>query len=70
MQFVGEAWQKHPFHPDNNVNDTGRHVGTNGGGLAIHTLAHPGITALQTDLTADGRHVGHSVPTERFGANT
>ncbi|MFQ6130669.1 MAG: DUF4038 domain-containing protein [Armatimonadota bacterium] len=47
LQFVPDGWQAHPFHPDNNLNGIGAEVNGEGKGLAIHTLAHPAITALQ-----------------------
>ena len=47
MQFCENAWENHPFHPDNNVNGTGRYLSAEGPGLDIHTMAHPEVTALQ-----------------------
>ena len=44
IQFVADAWKRHPFHPDNNVNGIGGDVAQ---GVDIHTLKHPKITAVQ-----------------------
>jgi hypothetical protein len=43
LQFVTDAWKRHPFHPDNNVNGIGRDVAQ---GVDIHTLKHPKIVAV------------------------
>jgi Family of unknown function (DUF6298)/Putative collagen-binding domain of a collagenase len=47
LQFCENNWQNHPFHPENNVNDTGRFLNAEGPGLEIHTMAHPEVTAFQ-----------------------
>ncbi len=43
IQFVADAWKRHPFHPDNNVSGIGSDVAQ---GVDIHTLKHPRITAV------------------------
>ena len=47
LRFCENAWQAHPFHPQNNVNDTGAVVDADGNGLDIYTLEHESIMALQ-----------------------
>jgi hypothetical protein len=58
LQFCDDAWKTHPFHPDNNVNDTGSAVGADDTGLGIFTLDHEAITALQEAYV---RHVVDTV---------
>ena len=43
LQFVADAWKRHPFHPDNNVSGIGSDVVQ---GVDIHTLKHPKIVAV------------------------
>jgi hypothetical protein len=45
MQFVPDAWKKHPFHPANSIN--GPNLDAEGNGLDIHTFARPEVTRLQ-----------------------
>jgi len=47
LQFVPNALEAHPFHPDNNVNGLNGDVDGDGKGLEIHELADPRITAVQ-----------------------
>jgi hypothetical protein len=47
VQFAGRAWETHPFHPANNVNQIDGDVDGDGKGLDIHTLTSSKITALQ-----------------------
>jgi uncharacterized protein DUF6298/collagenase-like protein with putative collagen-binding domain len=47
LQFSKDGWRAHPFHPGNNVNNTGVAVDADGNGLDIYTLEHESITALQ-----------------------
>ncbi len=47
MQFVADAWKKHPFHPANNVNGLDGDANGDGKGLEIHTLARPEVTRIQ-----------------------
>lgn len=49
MQFAGDAWTGHPFHPDNNLNGVGAEVTEP---PRIHELAYPAITALQEAYVA------------------
>lgn len=44
MQFVTDAWQYHPYHPENNVNGLGGEVTDP---LTIHELVDPAVTANQ-----------------------
>ena len=44
IQFVTNAWKRHPFHPANNINGIGGDVVQ---GVDIHALTHPKVTALQ-----------------------
>ncbi|MDP2895555.1 MAG: DUF6298 domain-containing protein [bacterium] len=47
MQFAPGAWDSHPFHRDNNVNNINGDVNGDGKGLEVHTLENRGITASQ-----------------------
>jgi len=47
MQFASGAWERHPFHRDNNVNGINGDLNGDGKGLEIYTLADPAITGLQ-----------------------
>lgn len=47
VQFSPNAWESHPFHPDNNMNGIDGDLNGDGKGLEIHTLSNPDITALQ-----------------------
>lgn len=47
MQFSKGAWEGHPFHPANNVNNIDGDVNGDGKGLEVHTLANRAVTALQ-----------------------
>ena len=47
MQFSAGAWEGHPFHKQNNVNDIDGDQNKDGKGLEFHTLADPAVTALQ-----------------------
>ncbi len=47
LQFSPNAWENHPFHPDNNINGIAGDMDGDGKGLEVHTLLNPGITALQ-----------------------
>jgi len=47
MQFSEGAWQSHPFHPANNVNQIDGDANGDGMGLEVHTLANRAVTALQ-----------------------
>ena len=50
MQFSAGAWEGHPFHKQNNINDIILKKETktkDGKGLQFHTLANPAVTALQ-----------------------
>ena len=47
LQFVKEAWQAHPFHPDNSVQGVTGDPNGDGKAVEIHTLGDPRLTALQ-----------------------
>jgi len=47
MQFSTGAWEGHPFHRQNNINDIDGDQNKDGKGLEFHTLANPAVTALQ-----------------------
>ena len=40
-------WPRHPFHPDNNINDINGDPNGDGNGQEIHTLQVPAVTRLQ-----------------------
>jgi len=41
------AWERHPFHPKNNVNDLDGDMDGDGQAIEIHTLVNPSVTAVQ-----------------------
>ena len=47
LQFAPDAWENHPFNPQNNIN--GINGDTNGDkkGIEVHELADPKVTAVQ-----------------------
>jgi len=47
IQFSPNAFQRHPFHPENNVNGVNGDLDGDGKGLEIHTGRSREITALQ-----------------------
>ncbi|MFH1266863.1 MAG: DUF6298 domain-containing protein [Planctomycetota bacterium] len=47
MQFSEGAWESHPFHPANNVNQIDGDANGDRMGLEVHTLANRAVTALQ-----------------------
>ena len=47
LQFSPNAWENHPFHPDNNINNINGDLDGDNKGLEIHTLSNPDIIALQ-----------------------
>jgi hypothetical protein len=47
LQFSPNAFQNHPFHPDNNINGINGDLNNDGSGVEIHTLADDNITAIQ-----------------------
>ncbi|MBN1250413.1 MAG: hypothetical protein JXC32_22305 [Anaerolineae bacterium] len=47
LQFSTNAFENHPFHPDNNINGIDGDLNGDGNGVAIHTLGDPAITAIQ-----------------------
>jgi hypothetical protein len=49
LQFVPNAFENHPFHPDNNINGVNGDADGDGSGVEIHTLVNDNITAIQKD---------------------
>jgi hypothetical protein len=49
LQFSPNAFENHPFHPDNNMNGINGDLNHDGSGVEIHTLADDKITAIQKD---------------------
>jgi hypothetical protein len=47
MQHMNDAWQHHPFHPQNNISGLDGDANGDGKGLEIHTLANPQVLAVQ-----------------------
>ncbi|MBN1417816.1 MAG: hypothetical protein JXP34_03520 [Planctomycetes bacterium] len=47
LQFSPGAWERHPFHPKNNVNGIDGDRDGDGKGVEIHALADPAVTAIQ-----------------------
>jgi len=47
LQFSPGAWERHPFHPKNNVNGIDGDADRDGKGVEVHTLALPAVTAIQ-----------------------
>ncbi len=47
LQFIPNAYERHPFHPDNNINGIIGDSDGDGSGTEIHTLGNHAITALQ-----------------------
>jgi len=47
LQFVPDAFNFHPFHPQNNVNGINGDVNGDGSGVEVHALASPAVTAIQ-----------------------
>ncbi len=47
LQFCRNAWEHHPFHPENNVDGVGRSVNPDSKGLEIYRLIWPDVTEVQ-----------------------
>lgn len=47
IQFSPGAWQRHPFHPDNNINGVDGDLDGDGQGLEVHSGRDREITRLQ-----------------------
>jgi len=47
MQFSVGAWERHPFHPANNINGIDGDANKDGKGLEVHELVNSKVTALQ-----------------------
>ena len=77
LQFCENAWENHPFHPGNNVNDVGQFLSIEGRGLDIHTMAYPAVTARQEayvhkviDTVNDLDNVLYEISNENHPAST
>ncbi|MEN8230007.1 MAG: DUF6298 domain-containing protein [Bacteroidota bacterium] len=47
LQYSHNAFESHPYHPDNNINGINGDSNNDGNGLEIHTLENREITAIQ-----------------------
>lgn len=47
LQFSPDAYENHPFHPENNVNGIDGDQNGDGSGVEIHTLVNDRITSIQ-----------------------
>jgi hypothetical protein len=47
LQFSPNAFENHPFHPDNNINGINGDTDADGSGVDIHTLADERILSIQ-----------------------
>ena len=47
VQFSPGAWERHPFHPENNVNKINGDTNGDGRGLEVHTLGNAKVVGLQ-----------------------
>lgn len=77
LQFHDQAWQRHPFHPDNNVNGVDGDKDGDGRGLEIHELVDPEVLAIQEayvrkviDTVNDLDNVLYEISNENHPAST
>jgi len=49
LQFCPNAFENHPFHPDNNINGINGDTNGDGSGVEIHTLNNDDILTIQKD---------------------
>ena len=77
VQFAGQAWETHPFHPANNVNGIDGDANGDGKGLDIHTLANRKVTTLQEtyvrkviDTVGDSDNVLYEISNENHTPST
>ena len=47
LQFSPNAFENHPFHPENNINGINGDLNNDGSGVEIHELVNERITAIQ-----------------------
>ena len=52
MQFSDRAFENHPFHPENNINQINGDADGDGSGVEIHTLSDSRITTIQETYVA------------------
>ena len=71
LQFMADGWRGHPLNPANNIN------GIDGGGLTVHELGDPAVTAIQeayvgkvVDATNDLDNVLYEISNENHPAST
>jgi len=74
IQVYPGGWQRHPFHPDNNVSRLGGDVAQ---AVDIHTLKHPKINAIQEayarkvlDTLSDLDNVLYEISNENHAPST
>jgi hypothetical protein len=53
MQFSPNAFENHPFHPENNINSINGDANGDGSGLEIHTLENEEINTLQKEYISE-----------------
>lgn len=77
MQFAPGAWESHPFHSANNVNNINGDLNSDGKGLEVHTLENREITVLQEayvrkviDTVNDLDHVLYEISNENHPPST
>ncbi|MGQ9731559.1 MAG: apiosidase-like domain-containing protein, partial [Candidatus Zipacnadales bacterium] len=77
LQFGENAWQAHPFNPQNNVNGIGSDPNGDGKGLEVHELVDPQMTAVQEayvrkviDTVNDLDNVLYEISNENHPAST
>jgi CubicO group peptidase (beta-lactamase class C family) len=47
VQFSPGAWEGHPFHPKNNINNIDGDANGDGSGVEVHELGNPAVTDIQ-----------------------
>lgn len=47
LQFSPDAFEHHPFHPENNINGVNGDTNGDGSGVEIHTLGNDAVTDIQ-----------------------
>jgi Family of unknown function (DUF6298)/Putative collagen-binding domain of a collagenase len=77
MQFVSDAWQEHPFHPDNHLPNVSGFPAADSRGTDIFTLKYPAVTAVQEayvrkviDTVGDQDNVLYEISNETPPAST
>jgi hypothetical protein len=77
MQHAPGAWESHPFHPANNIQNLDPDVNRDNRGLEVHTLSVPRVTQLQEayvrkviDTVNDLDNVLYEISNENHPAST